>query len=69
MTCLSCAERAELLAKAYEAYQRGDMQETKRLIKETFGTVVKDFDVLVLKRSDGTTARFDLRSNKPEQTP
>jgi len=44
MACPGCKERSELLAKAREAYRRGDMQEAKRLLKEMFGTAVRDVD-------------------------
>ena len=46
MACQSCKERAELLWKARQAYNLGDMPEARRLLKEMFGTVIKDVDKL-----------------------
>ena len=46
MACASCKERAELLWRAREAYKLGDMPEAQRLLREMFGTVVKDVDKL-----------------------
>jgi hypothetical protein len=60
MPCLSCKERAELLAWAREAYQRGDMPEAQRLLKEMFKTIVKDVDKHVSVITHG------LLSNKPK---
>jgi hypothetical protein len=34
--------------RAREAYRRGDMPEVKRLLREIFGTAVKDVDRLIL---------------------
>lgn len=47
MSCSSCRERAEMLMRAREAYQRGDMPEVRRLVSEVFGTALKDVDKLV----------------------
>jgi hypothetical protein len=47
MVCRSCAERSELLMRAREAYQRGDMSEVRRLLREIFGTAIKDVDRLI----------------------
>jgi len=44
MACAGCKERAELFKRAREAYQRGDILEAKRLLKEMFGTAVRDVD-------------------------
>jgi hypothetical protein len=60
MPCASCRERAELLKRAREAYQRGDMPEAQRLLKEMFGTVVKDVDKHV------SVVIHGLLSNKPK---
>ena len=48
MACNGCKERSELLKRAREAYHCGDMPEVKRLLKEAFGTAVKDMDRLIL---------------------
>lgn len=69
MTCTGCVERAELLVKAREAYQRGDRQEAKRLFNEVCRTVGKDIGnltAMVLKRPDGSVERFDFPPDKPE---
>jgi hypothetical protein len=46
--------------RAREAYQRGDIPEAQRLLREMFGTVVKDVDKHVSMVIHG------LLSNKPK---
>lgn len=61
MPCMSCRERAELLRRAREAYKLGDILEAQRLLREMFGTVVKDVDKHISAVIHG------LLSNKPER--
>lgn len=63
MACASCKERAELLWRAREAYRRGDMPEARRLLREMFGTVVKDVDTL---EKHVSAVFHGLLSNKPK---
>jgi hypothetical protein len=60
VACASCRERAELLMRAREAYQRGDMPEAQRLLRKMFGTVVKDVDKHISMIIHG------MLSNKPK---
>ena len=73
MTCLGCAERAKLLAEARAAVQRGDHSAVSRIMREMFGTAIKDFNTLrsisfVTKDAQGQrhTDRIDLKANPPE---
>lgn len=61
MACASCKERAELLWRAREAYKLGDIPEAHRLLREMFGTVVRDVDKHVSVIADS------LLSNKPKR--
>ena len=63
MACASCKERAELLWRARQAYSRGDMPEARRLLKEMFGTVIKDVDKL---EKHVSTVIHGVLSNRPK---
>jgi hypothetical protein len=43
---MSCKKRAELLARAREAYREDDIPEAKQLLREMFGTVIRDVNKL-----------------------
>lgn len=57
---MSCRERAALLVRAREAYQRDDIPEVKRLLIELFGTALKDVDRFI--------SVVVAPSNKPERS-
>ena len=46
MACATCEERAKLFKEAREAYNRGDMAEVERALKEVFGSVKIDISKL-----------------------
>jgi hypothetical protein len=62
MTCLSCAERGQLLKVMRAAYARRDYAEVKRLLREILGTAKVDWEKLTtftVRTRDGEE-RFDL---------
>lgn len=74
MTCLSCAERAKLLAEARAALASGDGAAVQRIMKELVGTAVKDFSKLrsitfVTRDAAGQPAKEQITINMADGQP
>lgn len=62
MTCLSCAQRAKLIAELRGALNGRDFSTAQRLMQDIFGTISVDISKLttLTLKNDGVETRFNI---------